>query len=86
MSTTMSHSRPHPVQLARWDKFPDTSLGISGVITHGRCWHRSTECSFYRATTNRDVTVGRVVRMTARKAKRLDFGLCSGCLKWLTSA
>jgi hypothetical protein len=47
---SMSHSRPAPEQLARWEGFPDTSLGISGVVTHGRCWHRSTECSLYRAT------------------------------------
>ena len=65
MSTTMSHSRPGPEQLARWDRFPATSLGISGVVTHGRCWHRSTDCALYQATTNRSVTVGPVVSMTA---------------------
>ena len=82
----MSHSRPDPEQLARWDRFPDTSLQISGVTTHGRCWHRSTDCSRYRATTNRSVTVGPVVPMTAGEAKTLGYGLCSECLKLLTSA
>ena len=59
---------------------------ISGVSTHGRCWHRGTDCPRYRATTNRPVTVGPVVRMTAGEAKALGYGLCSGCLKLLTSA
>jgi hypothetical protein len=86
MSTTMSHSRPDPEQLARWDRFPDTSLRISGVSTHGRCWHRSTDCPRYRATTNRPVAVGPVVPMTAGEAKARGYGLCSGCLKLLTSA
>jgi hypothetical protein len=79
MSTTMGHSRPAAEQLARWDRFPDTSLRISGVITHGRCWHRSTDCPLYRATTNRLVTVGPVEQVTARKAKALGYGLCSRC-------
>jgi hypothetical protein len=70
----MSHSRPGPEQLARWEGFPNTSLGISGVVTHGRCWHRSTECSLYRATTNRLVTVGPVERMTARQGERRGLG------------
>jgi hypothetical protein len=82
----MSHSRPDPKQLANWDRFPDTSLGMSGVSTHGRCWHRSTDCGLYRATTNRPVTIGPVVQMTAAEAKARGYGLCSGCLKWLTSA
>jgi hypothetical protein len=75
----MSHSRPGPEQLARWEGFPDTSLEISGVVTHGRCWHRSTECSLYQATTNRRVTIGPVERMTARQAKEQSWGLCSEC-------
>jgi hypothetical protein len=79
MSTTMSHSRPHPLQLARWDRFPDTSLRILGVITHGRCWHRSRDCPGYRATTNRRVRVGPFKRVTAGKAKALGYGLCSRC-------
>ena len=84
---SMSHSRPAPEQLARWDRFPDTSLGISGVTsTQGRCWHRSTDCPLYRATTNRSVTVGQVVSMTAGEAKAHRYGLCSGCLKLLTNA
>ena len=65
---SMRHSRPGPEQLARWAGFPATSLGISGVIMHGRCWHRSTECSLYRATTNRLVTVGPVEQI--RRARR----------------
>ena len=85
MSTAMSHSRPDPEQLARWDRFPDTSFGISGVSMHGRCWHLSTDCPRYRATTNRPVTVGPVVPMTAGEAKAGGYGLCSGCLKLLTS-
>jgi hypothetical protein len=76
---SMSHSRPGPEQLARWEGFPDTSLGISGVVTHGRCWHRSIDCSLYRATTNRLVTVGPVERTTARQAKDHGWGLCSEC-------
>jgi len=86
MSTTMSHSRPDQEQLRSWDRLPDTSLGISGVTTHGRCWHRSTDCPLYRATTNRPVTVGPVVPMTADEAKARGYGLCAGCLKLLTSA
>lgn len=87
MSTTMSHSSPAREQRARWDTFPDTSLGISGVVTHGRCWHRSIDCSRYRATTaNRHVTVGPVVPMTAGDAKEDGYGLCSECHKLLTSA
>jgi len=86
MSKTTSHSPPGPEQLARWDRFPDTSLGISGVSTHGRCWHRSINCSLYRATTNRPVTVGPVEKMTAGEAKAHGYGLCSRCLKLLTSA
>jgi len=35
----MSHDSPDPAQLARWNTFPDTSLEISGVGGHGRCWH-----------------------------------------------
>ena len=81
----MSHSRPDPEQLARWDRLPDTSLRISGVSTRGRCWHRSIDCPLYRATTNRAVTVGPVVPMTASEAKAQGYGLCSGCLKLLTS-
>ena len=72
MSTTRSHSRPDPEQLRRWDRLPDTNLGISGVTTHGRCWHRSTDCSLYRATTNRPVTVGPVVPMTAAESVNLS--------------
>jgi hypothetical protein len=86
MSKIMSHSQPDPEQRARWDRFPDTSLGISGVGTRGRCWHRSTDCPLYRATTNRPVTVGPVEEMTAGDAKARGYGLCSGCLKPLTSA
>jgi hypothetical protein len=86
MSKTMSHSRPGPEQLARWDRFPDTSLGISGVSTHGRCWHRGTDCALYRGATNRAVTVGPIEEMTAGEAKARGYGLCSGCLKLLTSA
>jgi hypothetical protein len=82
----MSHSRPDPAQLARWDRFPGMSLGISGVSTHGRCWHRNTDRSRCRATTNRPVTAGPVVRITAGEAKAVGYGLCSGCLKRLTSA
>jgi hypothetical protein len=77
---SMSHSRPGPEQLARWEGFPDTSLGMSGVVTHGRCWHRNTDCPLYQATTNRStVTVGRVESMTARQAKDQGWGLCSKC-------
>jgi hypothetical protein len=76
---SMSHIRPDPEQLARWEGFPDTSLGISGVVTNGRCWHRSTECSLYRAATNRLVRVGPVEQMTARQAKNQGWGLCSKC-------
>lgn len=83
---SMSHSRPDPDQLARWDRLPDTSLQISGVSMHGRCWHQSTDCPLYRATTNRPVTAGPVVRMTAAEAKAGGYGLCSACLKLLTSA
>ena len=86
MSKTMSHSRPDPEQLARWDRLPDTSLGISGVSTHGRCWHQSADCPLYRATTNRQVTVGPVEEVTAGEAKAHGYGLCSWCLKSLTSA
>jgi hypothetical protein len=86
MSKTMSHSRPDPEQLARWDRLPDTSLGISGVSTHGRCWHQSADCPLYRATTNRPVTVGPVEEVTAGEAKAHGYGLCSWCLKLLTSA
>jgi hypothetical protein len=85
MSTNMSHSRPDPAQLARWDGLPDTSLGASGVVTNGRCWHQSIDCPLYRATTNRPVTVGRVVPMTAGEAKAGDWGLCYRCHKLLTS-
>ncbi len=81
----MSHSRPSREQLAKWDIFPDTSLGISGVSTHGRCWHRSTDCSLYQGATNRAVTVGPVEEMTAGEAKAHGYGLCSRCLKLLTS-
>jgi len=86
MSTTKDHSRPDPEQSARWDRFPDANLQISGVSTNGRCWHRGTDCPRYRATTNRPVTVGPVVRMTAGDAKALGYGLYSGCLRLLTSA
>jgi hypothetical protein len=82
---SMSHSRPAPEQLARWDRFPDTSLPISGVSMHGRCWHQSTDCPLYRATTNRSVTAGPVVPMTAREAKAHGYGLCSACLKLFMS-
>jgi hypothetical protein len=71
-------------------KFPQVRLPVCGgsgwLTTRGRCWHRSTDCSRYRATTNRQVTIGPVVQMTAGKAKELGYGLCSGCLKRLTSA
>jgi hypothetical protein len=76
---SMSHSRPALEQLARWEGFPDTSLGTPGVVTHGRCWHRSVECSLYRATTNRLVKLGEVEEMTARQAKDDGWGLCSKC-------
>jgi hypothetical protein len=84
---SMRHSRPDPVQLARWDGVPDTRLRISGVITHGRCWHQSIDCPRYQATTtNRPVTVGQVVQVTAGEAKACGYGLCSACRKLLTSA
>jgi hypothetical protein len=86
MSKTMSHSQPAQEQLARWNRFPDTSLGISGMTTRGRCWHESTDCPLYRATTNRPVKVGPVVPMTAGEAKALGYGLCGRCFKRLTSA
>jgi hypothetical protein len=76
---SLSHSQPHPVQLARWNAFPDTDLEVTGVVTHGRCWHRSTECQLYRATTNRGVTVGPVEQMTARQARDHGWGLCAKC-------
>jgi hypothetical protein len=76
---SMSHSQPHPVQLARWNAFPDMNLGITGVVTNGRCWHRSTDCQRYRATTNRGVAVGPVKPMTARQARDQGWGLCSKC-------
>ncbi len=81
MSKAIGHSQPDPEQLARWDRFPDMSLRISGVSMHGRCWHRSIDCSLYRATTNRPVTVGPVEQMTAGEAKARGYGLCSRCLK-----
>jgi hypothetical protein len=86
MSTTMSHNSPHRNQLARWNTFPDTSLGISGVVTHGRCWHRNKECRLYLGPTNRDVTVSRVAEMTAGEAKACGYGLCFECHRLLTSA
>lgn len=78
MSTTMIQSRPDPEQLVGGTRFPDTSLRMSGVSAHGRCWHRSTDCPRYRVTTNRPVTVGPVVWMTAGEAKALGYGLSSG--------
>ncbi len=80
MSEAMSHSRPDPEQMARRNRLPDTSLQIAGVSTRGRCWHRGTVCSLYRA-----VTVGPVVQMTAGEAKARGYGLCSRCLKQLTN-
>jgi hypothetical protein len=86
MRKTMSHSGPgSPKQRANWDQFPDASLQISGVVsTHSRCWHENTDCSLYRATTNRPVKVGSVVSITAGKAKERGYGLCAGCLRRLT--
>jgi hypothetical protein len=82
----MRHSQPDAKQLARWDRFPGTSLGMSGVSMYGRCWHRSADCSLYRGAINRAVTVGPVVEMTAGEGKARGYGVCSGCLKLLTSA
>ena len=73
-------------KLALWDRFPDTSLGMSGVVTRGRCWHESTDCQGYQGPTNRPVTVGPVVRRTAADAKARGYGLCWWCFKRLTSA
>ena len=76
-----SHSLPDPEQVARWDKFPDTSLGMLGIVGQGRCWHRGTDCRLYRGATNRPVTRGRVEKMTAGEAKDRRYGLCSACLE-----
>jgi hypothetical protein len=85
---TMSHSGPgSPKQRANRDQFPDASLQISGIVsTNSRCWHESTDCQLYRATTNRPVNVGSVVSITAGEAKARGYGLCSGCLRRLTGA
>jgi hypothetical protein len=56
------------------------------MTTRGRCWHESTDCPLYRATTNRPVKVGPVVPMTAGDAKALGYGLCWWCFKRLSSA
>src|SRR5690348_12321098 len=76
---SMDHTPADPAQLARWEGFPDTSLGTFGVVTHGRCWHRSIECSLYRGATNRLVSLSDVEPMTARQAKDQGWGLCSKC-------
>jgi hypothetical protein len=79
-----SHSLPGPEQLARWDSFPHTSLGQSGIVGRGRCWHRGTDCRLYRGATNRPVTRGPVEEMTAGEAKGRGYGLCASCLDQVT--
>jgi hypothetical protein len=81
---SVKHKPPSPAALARWDEIPDKSLQTLGMVTPGRCWHKSEECGKYRTvTTSRNVMVNPVAHVTAGEAKACGYGLCSECARLL---